>query len=100
MSPGAWPHPEGAAASPNRSLAESFAAIRNVSASWRGHGQKSRLAPTDAANPRPAPKSASSKTSQAQFHAFTATWTWADAAESVPVFRGRQTSLVRATKLE
>ena len=33
--------------------------------------------------PRAAPKSASSEASQAQFHAFTGTWTWADAAESV-----------------
>ena len=33
--------------------------------------------------PRPAPKGASSEASQAQFHALTAAWTWADAAESV-----------------
>ncbi len=33
--------------------------------------------------PRPAPKGASSEASQAQFHAFTATWSWAAAAESV-----------------
>ena len=30
--------------------------------------------------PRPAPKSAASEANQAQFHAPTATWTWADAA--------------------
>jgi hypothetical protein len=33
--------------------------------------------------PRHAPKRASSEASQAQFHAFTETWTWADAAEFV-----------------
>ena len=56
--PGAWwIRPRGAAFLKDSRTA-SCAAIRNASASWRGHGQKSRLARTDAPTPAPLPPGA------------------------------------------
>jgi hypothetical protein len=53
---GAWPNPPARAVSPNLSLTDSFAAIPNASASWRGRWRRGPAAPHE---PRPRPQNSS-----------------------------------------